>query len=112
MSRFNSSSTKLTTSNPLDKDKLSMVPRETAARLALLALHQMQDEFPEEVILGVSTLFAAFTLRCGLDPQDLHHKGLRVLQAPEEGDRPTDATIQVLRDFAGARLMGKEVTIQ
>lgn len=97
---------------PLDRDKLSMVPRDAAARAAHLALFQLQDIMvPEEQVLGVGVLFAAMCLRCGVDPSDLFSMGKRVLLAPEDGDRPTDNSLQSLRDFLGARVLAKEVTI-
>lgn len=96
----------------LDRDKLSMVPRKAAADAATLALFQLQDIMvPEEQVLGVGVLFATMCLRCGLDPSDLHAMAKRVLNAPDEGDVPTSNSLQVLRDFVGARIMNKEVTI-
>ncbi|WP_269929976.1 hypothetical protein [Aminobacter sp. HY435] len=89
-----------------------MVPRDAAARAAHLALFQLQDIMvPEEQVLGVGVLFAAMCLRCGLEPSALFGMGRKVLLAPEDGDRPTDDSLQSLRDFLGARVMAKEVTI-
>jgi hypothetical protein len=96
----------------LDRDKLSMVARDAAARAGHLALFQLQDiESPEEQALGVGVLFAAMCLACGLDPSDLHGMGKRVILASAEGDAPTDNALQSLRDFIGARVMAREVVI-
>lgn len=97
---------------PLDRDKLAMVPRDAAARAAHLALFQLQDiADPEEQTLGVAVLFAAMCLRTYTDPASLYAMGTRVLTAPAEGDRPTDDALQSLRDFIGAKVLAKEVTI-
>jgi hypothetical protein len=96
----------------IDKDKLSMVPRDKAAHSALMALHQLQDiEHPEHMLLGVATLFSAFCNRCGIDPSEVHAMGLSVIKARDDGDAPTGGAIQVLRDFAGIRLMGQDVSV-
>lgn len=96
---------------PLDRDRLNMVPRKAAAEVAMLLLQPIEQQPPEAALLGTATLFAALCRRCGVDPSGLHEKGLRVLDAPEEGDRNTDSIVQVLRDFAGARFMGQEVSL-
>lgn len=97
---------------PVDRDKLAMVPRDGATRVAHEALFPIQDwESPEEQVMGVGVLFAALCLRCGIDPYDLHQMGMKVLTAPDEGDHVTGNSLQVLRDFIGARIMAKEVTI-
>lgn len=102
---------KLVTKHPLDKDRLSMVPRDKAANAAFLALHQLQSLDPEEMVLGAGVLFATLAMRCGLDPEQLHTMSRKVIFAPDEGDHITGGSLQVLRDFAGARILGKEVTI-
>jgi hypothetical protein len=97
---------------PLSKDKLTMVPRDHAAAAAQTALFQLQDrESPEEIVLGVATLFAALCMRCELDPEALHTMGRRVIMEPSEGDAPTNGSIQVLKDWAGLKLMAQEVSI-
>lgn len=101
----------LKATRPLSYDKINMVPRGTAATLAHEALFPLQDKRPEEMLMGVATLFAAMCRRCRVDPKDLHEKGLRVLDAPWDGDRNTDAQVQVLRDLVGAKVMGEEVTL-
>lgn len=102
---------RLTGIRPIDRDKLSMVPRDKVAHSALMALHQLQDiEDPEHMLMGVATLFAAFAHRTGQDPSELHAMGLKVIRAPNDGDDPTGGALEVLRDFAGARLMAQKVT--
>lgn len=95
----------------LDKDKVAMVPRQEAARIALAALSPIQDERPEMIVLGAAVLFAAMCSRCGIDARDVHEMAKRVIKSPMFGDKATSATLEVLRDFAGARIMGEDVTI-
>lgn len=97
----------------LDRDKLAMVPRLHALRVAHEALFPIQDwdGGPEEQVLGVGILFATMCLKTGLDPEDLYRMGKRVLLAPAEGDHVTDNMGQVLKDFLGARIMQQEVTV-
>lgn len=100
------------TDRPLSKDALTMVPRDRAAAAAHVALFQLQDlPNPEEIVLGVAVLFSALCMRCGLDPEAVHTMGRRVIMEPTEGDAPTNGSVQVLKDFAGLKIMGQEVTI-
>lgn len=101
----------VTPSRPFDRDKFHMVPRIQAAAAAQLALFQVQDEEPEVMALGVAVLFAALSARTGMDPHDLFTAGHRVLHGHDFGDRKTNDSLQSLRDFAGLRVAGKEVTI-
>lgn len=95
----------------LDRDKLFMASRRGACRVAHEALHPIQETTPEELVMGVAVLFTALCRRCGVDPSEAHATAVRMLDLPAEGDRGVDTHIQVLRDFIGARVMGKEVTI-
>jgi hypothetical protein len=97
---------------PLDRDKLFMLSRGTAADAAQLALFQLQMLSPEECMAGAAVLFAVLAKRCGIDPQELHEMGRRVLMAPTDGDVPATNSLEALRDFAGLRLMGDNVTWQ
>ena len=95
---------------PLNKDALSMVPRRRAADAAHEALFPVQSKPPEVMVAGVALLFATLAARCGLDPEELHALGRKLLRDPEEqlgGDRGTNSSLQSLRDFAGIRIMGE-----
>lgn len=103
---------KAQTNRPIDPLKLSMVPRDKVAHSAILALHQLQDlEDPEHMMLGVATLFASFCRRARVDASELHAMGLNVIDAPVDYDMNTGGAIEMLRDFAGMRIAGQEVTI-
>lgn len=96
---------------PLDRDKLTMMPRGEAARVAHLALSEIQGEAPELMVLGAAVLFATLCQRCNLSAQDVHHMAHKVL-TDQEGFRRDNASLQSLRDFAGIRIMGeREVSI-
>lgn len=96
---------------PLDRDKLALLPRSDCAHAAHLALFQLQDKGPEEQVMGAAVLFAALCMACGLDADDMYQMGKRVLTVPNDMDRHTDNSLQTLRDFIGARVMAREVTI-
>lgn len=96
------------TPHPLDRDKLSMVSRAQAAQAAHLALFAIQNERPEVMMGGVAILFAAFIHRCGLDPQEVHHMGMKILRDPADpGYHNVNISLQSLKDFAGIRVMGE-----
>ncbi len=99
------------TRQPLNKDRLAMVPRRQAADAAQLALFGVQDERPEVMLLGVAVLFAALCSRCGLDPEEMHTMGRSVLMAREDFHKQTNDSLSALRSFAGLRVMGHQDTI-
>lgn len=95
---------------PLNKDLLGMVYRSHATDAAHEALFPIQSKRPEVLVAGVAVLFATLCQRCGLDPQQLHHLGLRILRDPDQqlgGDKRNNSSLQSLRDFAGIRIMGE-----
>lgn len=98
-------------SRPFDKDRLMMTTREAAAQSAMAGLNALQDMPPERVLMGAAVMFATMCARCRLDPQEMHRVAMRIITAPEDGDRPTDGNIQVLRDWAGVRLMAQDVSL-
>lgn len=94
---------------PFEKHRLTMVSRKDAADAAQLALFQLQDIPQTEIqVLGIGVLFATFCNRIGMDAEELYHMSMRVLREPTEGDVATSNSLQVLRDFAGIRIMGDE----
>lgn len=94
----------------LDRDKLSMVPREQAADAAHLALHGIQDESPEVLVAGLAVLFHAVVSKVRLDPEDLYRMGGKILR-DQEGSLKTNNSLQSLRDWASIRVLGRETTI-
>lgn len=94
------------TKSPLDKDKLAMVSRGQTAQAAHSALFALQEESPEVMMAGAALLFATLIKRCGLDPQALHHMGLRLL-VDQQGYRKDNASLQSLQDFAAIRILGE-----
>nr|WP_316651471.1 hypothetical protein [uncultured Gellertiella sp.] len=99
------------TPHPLDKLRLTMVPRSEAADAAHLALFQLQDlPRTETQVLGVAVLFSAMAKRCGLDPEELYRMGMMVLRERTDGDVRTGNNLQALRDYCGIRIMGEQTT--
>lgn len=97
-------------SSPLNRDKLFLLPRSEGLRFAHLALHGVQDEQPEAILAAIAILFAGVCERCLVDPQEMHRLGKKFLRS-SEGDQRTNESAEVLRDFAGLRIMGQEVTV-
>ncbi len=95
---------------PLDRDKLAMCPRDKAADAAQHALFGIQDLPPHEGMMGLAVLMAALCERMSLDPEELYHMGNRVLRDREFEPKANDS-LQAIRDFAGLRYLGKEVTL-
>jgi hypothetical protein len=97
----------------LDRDKLAMVPRLHAVNVAMEALFPIQDwdGGPEEQVAGVAVLFACLCMKTGLDHAELHNIGKRIINAPAEGAHATENSVQVLKDFLGARIMQQEVSV-
>lgn len=96
---------------PFSKDRLMMTGRDDAAASALAALTPIQDEAPEIQIAGVSVLFAAFTHRLGLDPEEAYRVGIKML-TDQDFHMKGNIRVETLRDFAGLRLKGHEVVIR
>jgi len=51
------------------------------------------------------------SLRANLPASTLYEMGKRVLNAPFDGDAPTDNGLQTLKDWVGLKVMAQEVTI-
>lgn len=94
-----------------DKDALSMLARETAADAAHEALFPLQHRPPAEIVAGAAVLFAAICHRVGLDPQETHAVGMKMLR-DQDHHRGANNSLQSLRDFAGIRIAGdRDVSI-
>lgn len=93
-------------SRPLDRDRLSMVPRELAVMAAHKSLAEMKTDHPEVTMAGIALLFATLIMRTGLDAQNMHQMGLRLLR-DVPGYRKDNMALQSLQDYAGIRIMGE-----
>lgn len=91
----------------IDRDRLYMLDREEVSVTAFKALDAVQQDRPEEMIAGVSVLFAALCNRCLVDPHDMHTMGMRMLQH-DPHHKNTNDRIETIADFAGLRIMGRE----
>jgi hypothetical protein len=99
---------RLPNARPLDRDQLATLPREEALRCAALALDGIQRETPEAQVLAAAVLFAGIAQRCGLDPEELHHLGRRVLRAQRHHTKANQMAESTM-DFFGLCIMGQEV---
>lgn len=95
---------------PLDDDQLRMVPRAEALRGAAQALDGVQREAPPIQAAGVATLFAAFCVRTGSDPETLYQLGLKIMR-PEPFGNKTNQLAESTRDYIGLCVMGEEVVV-
>ena len=91
----------------LDRDRLLMFPRDKAALGAHEALNGINRLENEELVASLAVLFAAVTHRAGLDPQEVHHLGLKMLRDEDFHKKANDA-LQSLRDFAGIQVKGDQ----
>jgi hypothetical protein len=94
-----------------DRTRLMMLPRNKAADAAHLALFQLQDKPVEEQIMGAAVLFATICNTLGLDPDETHAMGLRVIRAITDEDHTASRSLESLRDFASTALAGRDTTI-
>lgn len=101
----------LLASRALSLDKMNMLPRNAAANAAHEALFPLQECSPEEIVLGIATLFAAVMDRAGVDPEEMYHKGHRLLASTVEGDAAGNGSVQVLKDFVALKVLAQEVSI-
>jgi hypothetical protein len=91
---------------PIDRDRLFSTTRDAAVAAAFNSLTHIQNLPPEEMTAGLGLLFAAVCERAGIDAQDLHTLGARMLKAPNEFHLKENGALQSLRDFAGIRVKG------
>lgn len=90
---------------PFNRDHLNLVSRDAAMKAAMAQLDAVQNEEPEVALAGAAIMFAAFVRRLGLSPQDTYELGKRIL-TPEQYHQKANIVGEVLRDFAGIRMMG------
>lgn len=82
-----------------------LVPRDEAAKCGLGLLDKVQQEAPEIAMAGTVVLFAMWCRRLRMDPHEMYQLGLKMLE-PQEFHHKGNIQIEVLRDFAGIRMMG------
>ena len=87
----------------INTDHLNSTSRDEAARLALQALHSIQNDRPHLQVFAVALLFCALCKRLGLSPYDMHSKALRMLE-PSPYHKMANVQVETLSDFAGYRL--------
>lgn len=100
---FIKSATSLSTR--VDNDRLNMVRRNDAARLAHEVLEPLNTKGAEEVLAGVAVAFAVLSSRFGLGAEGLYNYGLRILKEPlPDANREGYSLVESLKDFANLRV--------
>ena len=90
---------------PFDRDRLMMLPRDHAAKLVHQMLEPVNNLPPHEQVGAISLLFATFVQRFGIDPEEAHAIGLKMLR-PEPFHRKGNAQIEALEAYAGMQHKG------
>ena len=82
-----------------------LVHRDEAAKAAFALLDKVQQESPEIAMAGCAMLFAMWCRRLHVDPHEMHALGGKLL-VPQAFHQKGNIHVEVLRDFAGIRMMG------
>lgn len=90
---------------PFNKDRLMLVARDDAAKCGMALLDKVQQEAPEIAMAGTVVLFAMWCRRLKMDPHEMHSLGVKLLE-PQQFHHKGNILMDVLRDFAGIRMMG------
>lgn len=88
---------------PFSRDRLMMVSRDEAARVAMLALTPIQDESPEHAMAAAALLFAVWCKRLSMSGHEAYQLGSKLL-TPQQFHQKGNITMETLRDFAGIRM--------
>lgn len=88
--------------HPFSRDRLMLIPRGEAAKMGFQVLHEVQQQSPEVQVAGVAVLFAVFCARHGLDPQEIHGLGRKLIE-PEPFHDQANVHIEAMQDFARLR---------
>lgn len=87
---------------PFDRDKLGMLPRDKIMEASFRALDAIQNDKAEMQMATVASLFAAFTERLNLSPQEMFNMGKRMMRRQPNHTQANDH-IDALTDFIGAK---------
>lgn len=98
------------TSRPISRDALFMLPRDRTVANAHQLLRPVNMLQPEEMVGAIAVLFSAICSRVQLDPEEVHKLGMKLLRDQQHHDK-TNKSLQSMRDFAGMRIAGQEVSI-
>lgn len=91
-----------------DRDRLHLVSRDAAAVAAFAMLDKVQNEAPELAYASIAVLFAAMSERLGVDPQDGHTLGRRMLK-PDPFHHKANCQMDAMDDLAKQEWQGKVV---
>jgi hypothetical protein len=91
-----------------DRDRLNLVGRDGVATAAFAMLDKVQQEAPELAYASIAVLFAVMSERLGVDPQDGHALGTKLLR-PSAFHQKGNAQMDAMDDLAKQEWMGREV---
>lgn len=86
---------------PFNRDRLMVINRSDAAYAAHEQLASTNARPPEEQIAATAVLFAAHCQRFGLDPEEMHRLGRKLL-TPQPFQPKANAQVSALEDYATA----------
>lgn len=87
----------------LNADLINSASRDETARLAFAALTPIQEQKPHLQVFAVALLFSALCHRLSLDPQEMHHKAMRMMR-DEDFHHKANVQLDAIREFAGIHL--------
>ena len=92
---------------PLNKDKLYMLPRDRAAVVAHETLDPINSRPAHEQLAGVALLFAVLCSRFNVDPEDMHTFAKRLLDEDQQFHRKGNAQMDALIAYANLQKTGQ-----
>lgn len=87
-----------TTGRPFNRDRMHSVPRDRVAVVAHEMLAAVNALSPEEQAAAAGLLFATMCERFGLNPEEHHHLGRR-LMTPQAFHRKGNSQIEALEAY-------------
>ena len=91
-----------------DRDRLNLVGRDGVATAAFAMLDKVQNEQPELAYAAIAVLFTVMSERLGVDPQDGHSLGVKLLR-PSAFHQKGNAQMDAMDDLAKQEWMGRHV---
>jgi hypothetical protein len=88
----------------IDDDRLNMIQREIVASDVFEMLDGVRNESGERLLAAASLLFAAVAERYSKSPEELYHKGRKMLTHKDKHHRNSTAQIEALQDYCGLQI--------
>jgi hypothetical protein len=91
---------------PFDRDKMSMLNRESVMENAFKAMDAVQTQDLELQVASVATLFAAYVTRLNLSAEGMYQMGRRFMVRQDHHRQANDQS-DTLTDFIGGKSEGR-----